>query len=249
MDRTCWFHDTLPYLEAGSLHQEFMKYMNLPPAPNASSALNFPLSGRVVPSLLCPSDANSPKKFTHNSGGDELKGQGFSGNFVGNAGSAYMNRLATTDPDYETYKNQRLVMSAKANGILFAASQVKMSQIEDGSAHTVLLTEIRLVPDEGSNDIRGRYYNPAHGGVFFTTLEPPNSPLQDQFAWCSTTPPPYAPCIYTSENMFITARSYHAGIVNVCRCDGSVSTVSESVDLLVYNALGSRNGGETVGQP
>jgi hypothetical protein len=248
MDRTCWFHDTLPYLEAGNLHQEFMTYMKrTPTAP--PSALNFPSSGRVVASLLCPSDPLSPKKQTFNGGGDETGGQGFSGNFVGNAGSAYFNRLADNDPDFNTYKTNPLLMSAKANGILFAASQVKMAQIDDGSAHTALLTEIMLVPDEGSNDIRGRYYNPAHGGVFFTTLEPPNSPRQDRFAWCSAAPPSYAPCIYTNTTMFITARSYHTGIVNMCRCDGSVSAVSASVDLLAYNALGSRNGGEAVGEP
>mgnify|MGYP000567733339 CR=1 FL=1 len=44
--------------------------------------------------------------------------------------------------------------------------------LTDGLAKTALLSELILTPDEGHNDIRGRYYNPAHGGVNFSTLQP-----------------------------------------------------------------------------
>jgi prepilin-type N-terminal cleavage/methylation domain-containing protein/prepilin-type processing-associated H-X9-DG protein len=46
----------------------------------------------------------------------------------------------------------------------------------------------------------------------------------------------------------ITARSYHSGgIVNVALMDGSVRTVTKSIGLATWRALGTRNGGETVG--
>ena len=48
--------------------------------------------------------------------------------------------------------------------------------------------------------------------------------------------------------MQVASRSYHAGAVNVSRADGSVDTVTEGIDLLVYNAMGSRNGEEISGQ-
>ena len=35
---------------------------------------------------------------------------------------------------------------------------------------------------------------------------------------------------------FITARSYHTGVVNSARVDGSVQTVSDSIDLSVCGA-------------
>jgi prepilin-type N-terminal cleavage/methylation domain-containing protein len=54
----------------------------------------------------------------------------------------------------------------------------------------------------------------------------------------STTQPTYAA---------ITSRSYHPGIVNVVLMDGSVRSVSENINLAVWRALGTRNGGETVG--
>ena len=44
----------------------------------------------------------------------------------------------------------------------------------------------------------------------------------------------------------VTARSYHAGIVNAALVDGSVRTFSNSVDTTIWRALGTRAGGEVV---
>jgi prepilin-type N-terminal cleavage/methylation domain-containing protein/prepilin-type processing-associated H-X9-DG protein len=51
----------------------------------------------------------------------------------------------------------------------------------------------------------------------------------------STTLPTYAA---------VTARSYHPGHVNVAMLDGSVRTVTDDVDLVVWRAAGTRAGGE-----
>ena len=42
----------------------------------------------------------------------------------------------------------------------------------------------------------------------------------------------------------ITARSAHAGGVSVCLCDGSVQFIRDSIPLDVWQALGSKAGGE-----
>src|SRR5690606_26382736 len=47
----------------------------------------------------------------------------------------------------------------------------------------------------------------------------------------------------------ITTRSYHPGIVNATMVDGSVQTISETVDINVWRAMGTRAGGESVGLP
>ncbi len=44
----------------------------------------------------------------------------------------------------------------------------------------------------------------------------------------------------------ITARSYHVGCVNVCYMDGSVHTINNLINLSVWQALSTRNGGETI---
>ncbi len=45
----------------------------------------------------------------------------------------------------------------------------------------------------------------------------------------------------------VTSRSFHPNFVNVSLMDGSVRAVSSTIDLQVWRALGTRNGGESVG--
>ena len=84
------------------------------------------------------------------------------------------------------------------------------------------------------------------GGQLFNTMWPPNTPTPDQFKWCADPADqlPPAPCIWSLANVFISARSYHRGGVNLGLADGAVRFVSNSVDRSVFQALGSRNGGE-----
>ncbi|MEO1617541.1 MAG: DUF1559 domain-containing protein, partial [Planctomycetota bacterium] len=44
----------------------------------------------------------------------------------------------------------------------------------------------------------------------------------------------------------ITSRSYHVGLVQVAKVDGSVSSITESIDLDVWHALGTRAGREII---
>ena len=78
-------------------------------------------------------------------------------------------------PDYAHVQSNPLLSGTKVDGLILGGVNVKLSQCTDGTSNTALLSEIRLVEDSVGNDSRGRYYNPAHGGVMFTTLEPPNS--------------------------------------------------------------------------
>jgi len=45
----------------------------------------------------------------------------------------------------------------------------------------------------------------------------------------------------------VTSRSYHTGVVNVLLMDGSVRTVSNSINLPAWRAAATRAGGETIG--
>ncbi|MBM4077999.1 MAG: DUF1559 domain-containing protein, partial [Planctomycetes bacterium] len=46
----------------------------------------------------------------------------------------------------------------------------------------------------------------------------------------------------------LTSRSFHTGMVNVALFDGSCRTVSSNIDIQVWRALGTRAGGEIVGE-
>jgi len=53
-------------------------------------------------------------------------------------------------------------------------------------------------------------------------------------------------CIFPPARIMNTANSYHPGGVNVTLCDGSVRFVKDSINLQIWRAVGSRNGGEVV---
>jgi prepilin-type N-terminal cleavage/methylation domain-containing protein/prepilin-type processing-associated H-X9-DG protein len=246
-DRRCWFHDALPFVEEQTLSDLFEGYMNkrLPWGPYPS-AMDFEQAPAIVSTFVCPSDPVSPKIKTFHPGNIALT-QGFSGNYIGCAGSYYQNKLRTDHPDYALYGSNPMLSGTKVDGLLLGGASVKLATCTDGLSRTALISELRLVEDTAANDTRGRYYNPAHGGVLFTTLEPPNSERGDEVSWVSSkNDVSRAPIAEQGENAyyFLTVRSYHPGGANVARADGSVELVSEDIDRDIYQALGSRNGGD-----
>lgn len=77
-----------------------------------------------------------------------------------------------------------------------------------------------------------------HGGSYtkFSTTVPPNSPIPD----CGSS-------IDDGAGVF-AARSGHPAGVNAAMADGSVRWFSSSIDLATWRALGTRDGGELVGE-
>jgi prepilin-type N-terminal cleavage/methylation domain-containing protein len=227
-DRRCWLHDLMPFVEQQNLYDQFETHMK-----TGASALAFPGMMSIVPSTVCPSDGKSPKLKTF-WGGIGTAHQGFSGNAIALAGSNYFNEGGAAK-------------SAEIDGICFAQSKVTMGDISDGTSNTAMISELVLSPDVGSHDIRGRYYNPAHGGVLFSTRVTPNTLVPDRLNWCSSNPIPQAPCVWEGTNMFVSVRSHHVGGVNMALGDGSVRFVSDNVNAVLFKALGSRNGKEVIG--
>ncbi len=101
----------------------------------------------------------------------------------------------------------------------------------------------------GDVEPRGNRWNDA-GGAFtgFTTILPPNGPSCSRWG-------------NVDEDVILSAGSYHPGVVQVVMVDGSVRTISETIDAEtagmgeaqvtsgrspygVWGALGTRNGGE-----
>ena len=88
------------------------------------------------------------------------------------------------------------------------------------------------------------------GGNIFSTQIGPNSKAPDGVWGCRNSPLDGMPCTQIGSpytEMFAGARSYHPGGVQVCMADGSVRFVSENINLLIWQALGTRGGGEVVG--
>lgn len=135
--------------------------------------------------------------------------------------------------------------------------------VTDGTSNTIMFSELipytepfdagtTASPGGRNRDIRGTLLVPAAGANLFTTLTTPNSNTPDQIISCETRMPANNPqrlnCTQhqTSGNTWAAARSYHSGGVNGAMADGSVRFFRDSIDQGVWQALGSKAGGEVV---
>jgi prepilin-type N-terminal cleavage/methylation domain-containing protein/prepilin-type processing-associated H-X9-DG protein len=239
-DRRCWMQDILPYVEESMLSIDFERF-----AKSGTSVLGYPLGGTIMSVFMCPSDPANPKIVTAGGGGmspvnlaGDAPGQGFSGNYIACGGDKYFNEAGPCG-------------STKLNGIFFSISKVKLKDVTDGASKTALLSELVLTPDILStvypygNDCRGRYWNAAHANTLFSTLYPPNSTHHDRITWVHAEQPPDLVADDFGDNMYVIARSRHAGGANVTMADGSVHFIPDEVDENAYRALGSRGSAES----
>jgi prepilin-type N-terminal cleavage/methylation domain-containing protein/prepilin-type processing-associated H-X9-DG protein len=163
------------------------------------------------------------------------------------------------------------------DGVFFAQSKVRITDIKDGSSNTIGLSE-RILGEGGEattlanrSELRsqtmfvnpGTETNDANCGSSLRT----NFSQRRMYTWvageprCTSYNHYYLPndrlnadCVSnfngndpvtrSSGHGLSTARSRHTGGVNASLCDGSVRFVTESLDLSVWRALATRQGGE-----
>jgi prepilin-type N-terminal cleavage/methylation domain-containing protein len=229
--RQSWFHMILPFVEQKPLYDKYKVRIERNEFPGG-----WPLGERdaVVDLFMCPTDPENPK----------VTNQGFHGNYLPCHGSTAGGANNTHNP---------------TNGWFFPLSSVDMTDVKDGTSNTIMFGEIKLVmdgttPDPGQSicgsphDLRGRYHNPYHGNITFTTMRPPNTPVGDLLQYCrGTNAVPCRGCV--SGPTELHARSWHAGGVQFGLGDGKVTMISENVDQNLFRALGTIKGGETARVP
>jgi prepilin-type processing-associated H-X9-DG protein len=105
---------------------------------------------------------------------------------------------------------------------------------------------LTLPPDtkqfQATRGVRWHYGAPGHS--LYNHLRAPNSKLPD----CRGGLPhsTRSPQFWSWLSLNIAARSKHPGGVNSLMADGHVQFIKDSVNLLVWQGLGSRNGGEVI---
>lgn len=135
--------------------------------------------------------------------------------------------------------------------------------IGDGTSNTVMYSELipytnatgaanSSSPGGRNLDLRGSVLLPAAGGNMFTTLTQPNSATADQIVSCESTIPVNADKLnctqnQTDGNTWAAARSKHTGGVNAAFADGSVRFIRDGINPQTWQAMGTKSGGEVVG--
>ena len=246
--RICWMPMMLPFVEEGALADRYQGHIEAGHDALYGNGTGWIDRRTVIPWLMCPDDPLGPKLKTGVSAVQEAN-QGFSGNYVLCAASIGLSKFSGGIND-----------GTKLNGMFYPLSDTSFKDVVDGTSHTLMGSELILstegagVPNCNSHDMRGRYYNPIHMGTLFTTVHPPNTTVPDSLFYCQGIPH-HAPCTCArgcasgacSTQLNVSARSYHTGGVISLLADGSVHLISNSVDPVLYRALGSRAGGEVTG--
>lgn len=227
--RGCWVQPMLPFIEQKNLYEIYDSARKT----NGDWALLCPNKDSIIKTLICPSDGNSPKTKTidTNSVGGTNVMQGMHINYAVCSGSTAYG----TNGD-------------ALNGMYYTKSFLRLADALDGTANTLLGSEICVAPDRTANDLRGRYCNSWEGNSWFTTLNPPNTKVPDTQTYQGQSLP-QAPQTTIANNgtQALYARSYHPAGVNAAFMDGSVRFINNSINAVTYQAISTRNGGEPNG--
>jgi prepilin-type N-terminal cleavage/methylation domain-containing protein/prepilin-type processing-associated H-X9-DG protein len=233
----------LPYLEQDPVYKtiQFNQSVDAP--------ANQPLQYVVVPVFLCPADPGTDPP------------SGWAGNnYVGNIGS---------DLPFFAANNGVFYMTGRFQG----GKGVRLTDIEDGTSNTAAFCErLRGDFDQGKLTPASDLIN---DGADYSNLVGPGAvdiamndcrtrtlSFSNEFrsdyggywskAWHMTlyyhTAPPGDPsCAFVPDKASMVASSAHDGGVNLLLCDGSVRSVTNSVNIATWRALGTRSGNDLLG--
>ena len=246
----------LPFLEQGNLYSQV----------NLSLGWDFQpaIDGLRIPTYSCPSDARASEMRTFNDSRPSLAPTTYGFNF----GRWFVyNPQTRQGGDGMFFPNSFLKFASVSDGTsstLLAAEVKAWTHYQRNGGPSSKFIPNSQADAETIVASGGQFKDTGHtewpdGRVHhtgFTSAMPPNS--QMRFTTGGVT---YRQTDYNSWQegkngaagaptfAIITARSFHAGVVNVTRVDGSVATVSESVDLTLWRAVTTRAGSEVAQLP
>ena len=120
--------------------------------------------------------------------------------------------------------------------------QYRHADIRDGISNTMFMSEVLKPLSDEDFDFRGGLMNDDQASAQYMTLFTPNSGVDSTRCVDAQHP---APCQLGAKT-YLQARSHHPGGVNVLFGDGSVHFINDSIDLQVWQALGSTRGREII---
>ena len=236
----------LNYIEQNNLCNTMNMMM---PADDMANSVSL---GTTVPLYLCPSDSmtNLPP---------DMAGTNYRANF----GVSIVNSYGLGDTNKVNAK------MPPPDGGFFVDSRYRMADISDGTSNTAAFSE--HIKGDFSNAISTPDADTYQPGTFPSTPDEARAQcnaidvtnlavqgdsnagapwLQDghtRTRYYHAFPPASRSCMFPPERVSTTANSGHVGGVNVALFDGSVHFISNSIALATWRALGTRNGGETLG--
>ena len=241
-----WQVAVLPYMEQNALYNLYQNHGGSDPI-RYSSAVNRPVVSTRIPTLTCPSDTpNAPilnitsHNYAVNYGNTSFFQTAIPTtppvNFLGAPFSAYTGSTSDDGP-----RNA----AEAATFTRFYGRHMALATITDGTSNTIMAAEVL---QGRQTDLRGFTWWGGASGI--VTYMAPNTSAPDVITGGNCTPlatNPRMPCTTSttaSRPRMMGARSLHTGGVQVVFCDGHVSFITDSVDYVNWNAMGTAAGGE-----
>ncbi len=234
-----WICFLLPYLEQDTLYKYYLtivaeKAEVVDWFGHASYVARAPIGAQHLNAMDCPSHPFNDEKLDNGTNMEHLA----RGNYAACYGRGGYGTIYTVD--------------GTTGGLFGNNSQFRIGDIQDGSSNTLAFSELKYRNPSGTGpsfeDTRGTWSYGTMGGNIFSARTGPNSTTPDRVWGCRNFLPDGMPCQQSGspyKEPACAARSYHAGGVNACMGDGSVRFASDNIALAVWQALGSRGGGET----
>lgn len=149
---------------------------------------------------------------------------------------------------------ERSLTDAGVNGIILGASSTGMRDITDGTTNTLMVgesyTDPGYVKDGQGMDYWALFIPQLNNAGSCTSWRPGAASGTEHTECAGSTLVPinsrFNPTLHGTL-IELSFGSYHVGGAHFTLGDGSVKFVSENIDRALYQALGSRNGGEVVG--
>ncbi len=239
-----WHLYILPFIEEQSA------YDKIPTAWNdngwwggidARSKALVELARLPIDAFKCPSDPMPVREGANING---LTNRAV-GSYLGNAGGN------VRWDDVWQMRNGNGVLRASRFNTSSPRPPMEFSSVIDGTSTTLLVAESPYSVTSGGKPpctICDRYYHyhmnfdSGNGSDFSEILGSTYYPINQAFHPDTTAVP------VASNSRECAFGSFHPGGCNIVLCDGATRFVSESVELSLWRAIGSRDGGETVGE-
>jgi prepilin-type N-terminal cleavage/methylation domain-containing protein/prepilin-type processing-associated H-X9-DG protein len=232
---TGWSAMILPQLEQQSLYDRLV----FSESANWGSTSNEVGPGTLLPVSRCPSMAQP----------EHVDDSGIPGRVPVSYRACGSSEVMTDDagtapPGFRSFQE------LEHNGLLYGCSRVALRDVLDGTSTTILLgesyTDVDFIQNGnamdywfiGSPQIDPCQCDGSNAGTEFSEFVGSTAARLNSRRIAATSG-------YEKEMSF---GSYHAGGASFCFADGSVRFIADSVDHLLYRALGSRNGSETIGK-
>lgn len=218
-----WGAMILPQVEQANLYQLFD--FNAP----CFDVVNLLPREQFLPVFLCPSDTFSGSKFVVRDDSSTPIEQYAGASYAANWGPS----TATVNLDDTPLQSQ---------GVFYRNSDTRFRDVTDGLTNTLFLGERINGPINGSETAGGH----AEFENVWSAAAREITDLTDDHGHMVLFETQFRPNQIGGDDKGLSAP--HVGICQFTLGDGSVRAISENIDAGVYNALGTRSGGEVVGE-